>query len=71
MIHNTVKKQCGLNLAVAILVIAMPASTQAQTPKHMAPSPPQGLAVKGGGGGAVTAAAATAAGAAVAAAAAR
>jgi hypothetical protein len=49
MIHNTVKKQCGLNLAVAILVIAMPASTQAQTPKHMAPSPPQGLAVKGGG----------------------
>ena len=49
MIHNTAKKQCALNLAVAILVIAMPASTQAQTPKHMAPSTPQGLAVKGGG----------------------
>ena len=44
MIHNTAKKQCALNLAVAILVIAMPASTQAQTP-----STPQGLAVKGGG----------------------
>jgi pectin methylesterase-like acyl-CoA thioesterase len=48
MIHNTIKKQCGLNLAVAILVIAMPASTQAQTPEHMAPSPPQGLAVIAG-----------------------
>ena len=62
MIHNTVKKQCGLNLAVAILVIAMPASTQAQTPQHMAPSPPQGLAVEGGGAAAVRPAA-TAAGA--------
>ena len=53
MIRTTAKKQCGLNLAVAILVIAMPASTQARTPKHMEPSPPQGLAVKGGGGGGV------------------
>src|SRR5262245_23376339 len=46
MIHNTVKKQCVLNLAVAILVIAMPETAQNPAPIQAPPFRSQGPAVK-------------------------
>ena len=46
LIHKTVRKQCPFYLAVVILVISMPASTQTTTSALIPSYPPQGPAVK-------------------------